>query len=321
MNKPLYAWMDKVEFLFNGKGEPLVGKIEIVDANNILGGNEEVTYDIYVGADKNCLYKHVPESHIRRKLVSEPIIRGVLQYHEKDKVFSVKYSPAGYAAMLDNPVFTEIRLNEREQWMPVSLAPLKDFVDKSVEIRHTVPWLQVCELVHTHQDDNDMIYEVYREDANVVLYDGGWVAWKPENLVLRGAKHHVVSEYYEKKVYRWDVENGVMRLCLGNIPEPKTETVEQAEKYVKRRESPEWDLPDVPAEKKMIVERLRIEEFSELGLKRMISHANDIGRIKNTEILTPVTQYGFEYKKDEEWHKVYYQPGFIVDAMVSEEKK
>lgn len=140
MKKPLYDWNEKVEFLFNGKGEPLVGIIEIVDANNILGETEEVTCDIYVGADRNCFYKHVSESHIGRKLVSEPITRGILQYHEKDNQYSVLYSRNGYAAVLDNPVFTEIRVTMMEKWLPVSLAPLKDFVDKSVEIRYMAPW-------------------------------------------------------------------------------------------------------------------------------------------------------------------------------------
>lgn len=236
MKKSDYAWGDKVEFTYEGIEEPLVGLIEIVDAAGTWVQAEEISYDIYVGSDKNCLYKHVPESHIRRKLIKEPVTRGILQYHKKDNQYSVLYSRNGYAAILDNPVFTEIRVTMTEEWLPVSLAPLNAWIGKSVEIRYMPPYMLVCNLIHTHQDDNDMLYEVYREDTNVVLYDGGFVIWKPEQLILRGAKHHVSAEYYNERVYRWDVANGVMKICLGRVAEPKPKTLESAKKFLAMRD-------------------------------------------------------------------------------------
>lgn len=340
MRTPVYSYMDKVEFCFNGTGEPLTGLIEVVDANGTLEQSEEVFYDIYVGADRNCLYKHVPESHIRRRLISESITRGILQYHEKENIYTVKYNSYGYEAVLDNPSFTEIRLTGMKEWISVALvenelpesvrerekdwlhlpvASLREWIGKSVEIRYMPPYMQVCELIFTHQDNSDMIYEVYREDTNVVLYDGGFVVWKPENLVLRGAKHHVL-EYYQHQVFRWDVVDGVMRLCLGPIPDPSPDVLRNIEDWIKRKEAREARIPRVPENKKQIVERLRRSEFATDGLKRMISHANYIGRTKSTEILTPITKNGFEYRIGDEWHKVYYQPEYIIDAIVSENK-
>lgn len=337
MNKPLYEYGDKVEFLFNGDGEPLEGFIEIIDSYGTFFQREQPSYDICVPSRNNCLYKHVPESDIRRKLVKESIIRGILKYNEKADMYSVLYSRDGYEVVLDNPSFTEIRLTgmnkwvsvafiykempaeRREDWMNIPVASLKEWVGKSVEIRYMPPYMMVCDLIYSHQDDSNMIYEVYKEDANVVLFDGGDVMWNPEYLVLRGARHHIVNEYYDNRVYRWDVVDGVVRLCLGPIPEPKPETLDSVREWMEILEARESKVPNVPEEKKFIVERLRREEYPELGLKRMISHANYIGRTKNTEILTPVTKHGFEYRKDKEWHKVYYQPGWIMDAVVAEE--
>ena len=316
MKKPDYTWGDKVEFLFNGNGEPLEGFIEIVDSNGTFEQREQPSYDICVPAKNNCIYKHVPESDIRRKLINEPITRGVLQYHTSEEIYSVLYSRAGYAALLDNPVFTEIRVTGTEEWIPVSLANLKEMVEKSVEIRYMPPYMLVCNLIHTHQDDNDMIYEVYREEANVVLHDGGWVAWNPEDLILRGAKHHISAEYYYERVYRWDVESGIMRICLGRVADPKKNTVENAEQYIKILEDKNKRIPDVPPENIRVVERLRIEEYEKSGLKRMISYASYIGRTSDAEILTPVTKDGFDYQRENERHQVYYKPGWIEDAII-----
>lgn len=91
------------------------------------------------------------------------------------------------------------------------------------------------------------------------------------------------------------------------------------EKNLLYTENMESYIPDVPPEKKSAVERIHREEYPELGLKRMISHANYIGRTKNTEILTPITEAGFKYKKENEIHKVYYQHEYIMDAIMSEE--
>lgn len=260
MKLPAYSWGDKVEFLFNGTGEPLQGFIEIVDAHGTFFQREEPSYDICVPEKNNCLYKHVPESDIRRKLIKEPVTRGILQYYPSNDMYAVQYSRDGYAVPLDNPSFTEIRLTGtrewisvafvykempaalKEDWMNVSIASLKEWIGKSVEIRYMPPYMMVCDLIHTHQDDSYMIYEVYREDANVVLYDGGFVMWNPEQMILRGAKHHVSAEYYNERVFRWDVVNGIMRICLGPVADPKPETVENAEEYLKMiREMKERD--------------------------------------------------------------------------------
>lgn len=335
MNKPLYEYGDKVEFLFNGEGELLEGFIEIIDSYGTFFQREQPSYDICVPSRNNCLYKHVPESDIRRKLVKESITRGILKYNEKADMYSVLYSRNGYELVLDNPSYTEIRLTgmdkwvsvafaiteipeeRREDWMNIPVASLKEWVGKSVEIRYMPPYMMVCDLIYSHQDDNDMIYEVYKEDANVVLMDGSFVKWNPEDLVLRGAKHHVVVEYYNERVYRWDVKDGVMRLCLGHISEPKPETLDSVKEWKKRMKARELKVPNVDEKNIIIVERLRREEFGELGLKRMISHASYLCRTcKRVEILTPVTKYGFEYKNNGEWHKVYYKSGWIYDAIV-----
>ena len=319
MKRPTYAWGDHVEFRVNGDGETLEGMIEIVDAGGTFGQSEEPSYDIYVKGEKNCLYKHVRESWIRRKLVKESVIRGILKYHEQENTYGVLYSRDGYEVKLDNPVFTEIRATLSDQWVSVCLAPLKDWVEQSVEIRYVPLYLMVSDLVHSHQDSTDMVYEVYWEDANVVLQDDSFMMWEPEKLILRGYKHHVSTEYYNERVYRWDVTDGIMRLCLGPVHDPDPETIEDAECYEKILRDRFRKIPEVDPEKVRVVERIRIEEFHEIGLKRMISHANTIGREKGTEILTAVSSYGFEYRKEGEWHKVYYQAGFICDAIVSEE--
>ena len=49
------------------------------------------------------------------------------------------------------------------------------------------------------------------------------------------------------------------------------------EKKLMYEENMESYIPDVPPEKKFAVERIHREEYPELGLKRMISHANYIG--------------------------------------------
>lgn len=339
MKKPKFEWNDKVEFYLDGMDTPKVGVIEVVDAFGTYFQREFPSYDICVTEENNSLYKHVPEPYIRRKVVgSESITRGVLQYDEKLEKYSVVYGFQQYAVLLDNPAFMEIRLEGmldwvsvafvekelpktfKEDWMHIPIASLKEWVGKSVEIRYIPPHMMVCDLIYSHQDDSNMIYEVYKEDANVVLFDGGEVEWNSEDLVLRGARHHVVNEYYNNRVYRWDVVDGVMRLCLGHISEPKPETLDSVKEWKERMEARELKVPNVDEKNIIIVEHLRREEFGELGLKRMIAYAAYICRVKNVEILTPVTQYGFEYKEKKNWHKVYYKPGWIYDAMVYEEE-
>lgn len=338
MKKPAFEWMDKVEFDFYGVEEPLVGLIEVVDDMGTFFQDEEPSYDIYVSTGRAGLYKHVQESQIRRRLVNERITGGVLEYDEKRNLYTVKTSSFGVAIPLDKPEFTEIRLawsdkwllaayvieelpeEQREEWMNLSITSLKEWVGKSVEIRYVPPYLQVSDLINTHQDDSDMIYEIYKEDANVVLFDGDFVKWSPENLVLRGTKHHAL-EYYHEKVYRWDVAGGVVRLCLGNIPAPSQETIDAVQEWMKKMEEKERKVPEVSEFKKQIIAKLRIEELPAEGLKRMIRCANEVVQDEHVEIMTPVTKYGFEYKKGDEWHKVYYQYMYLVsliDAIVSE---
>lgn len=266
MKRPKFEWNDKVEFYLDGMDAPKVGVIEVVDAFGTFFQQDFPSYDICVTEENNSIYKHVSEPYIRRKVIgSESITKGVLQYDEKLEKYSVVYGFHQYAVLLDNPAFTEIRLKgtldwisvafvekelpesvrEREKdWLHLPIASLKEWVGKSVEIRYIPPYMMVCDLIYSHQDDSNMIYEVYREDANVVLFNGGEVEWNSEDLVLRGARHHVVAEYYDNRVYRWDVVDGVMRLCLGRIPDPSLDTLDRAKEYLEmlqKRKNQELD--------------------------------------------------------------------------------
>jgi|GEM_PF-1666049 len=233
MKKPDYHWGDKVHFRFNGNDQPLEGIIEIVDANGTFGQNEEPSYDIAVPEHDHCLYKHIRESDIIQKLPQEPVTRGILQYDPRDDVYSVLYSRDGYAALIDNPLYMEIRIVGTREWLGAYMVDLKSWLGKAVEIRSMPPYLMVWHLGYAHQDDTDMTYEVYYEDANVTLYEGGFVMWKPENLLLRAGKHHVMAEYSKERVFRWDVWDGVMRLCLGKVHAPNKRTLILAEEHLK----------------------------------------------------------------------------------------
>lgn len=143
------------------------------------------------------------------------VIRGILQQDEQTKQYSVLYSRDGYAANVDSHYLMELRVTGTREWVPAYAVDFPAWLGKSVELRHMPAFLMVYHLVHTHQDDSDLIYEVYREEDNVVLHDGDVCLWKPENLVFRGGKHRVAYEYGEETVYRWDIVDGVMRLCIG----------------------------------------------------------------------------------------------------------
>lgn len=272
MERPKFEWNDKVEFYLDGMDAPKVGVIEVVDAFGTFFQREFPSYDICVTEENNSLYKHVPEPYIRRKVVgSESITKGVLQYDEKLEKYSVVYGFHQYAVLLDNPTFTEIRLEgmldwisvaflekelpesvrEKEKdWLHLPIVSLKEWIGKSVEIRYVPPHLQVCDLVFSHQNNNDMIYEVYREEANVVLFDGDFVHWEPENLVFRGVGYQVLDEYQNQRIYRWDVVDGVMRLCLGRIPDPSPDALDRAKEYLEMLQKQESKDPNVEEGKK-----------------------------------------------------------------------
>lgn len=65
----------------------------------------------------------------------EPITKGILQYDEKEEMYSVLYGKNGYAVLLDHPSLTEIRLDETEDWQNVSGVLLSNWIGKTVEIR------------------------------------------------------------------------------------------------------------------------------------------------------------------------------------------
>lgn len=65
MKKPDYTYGDKVQFNFQDK--VLEGFVEIVDAYGTFDQSEKPSYDIMV-EEENCLYKHVRESCIIKKL-------------------------------------------------------------------------------------------------------------------------------------------------------------------------------------------------------------------------------------------------------------
>ena len=62
---PAYVRGDYVFFAVGEKEK--CGKIEIVDAYGTFGQDEEPSYDIFVKKD-NCLYKHIRESFVNRKI-------------------------------------------------------------------------------------------------------------------------------------------------------------------------------------------------------------------------------------------------------------
>ena len=65
LGKPKHKQNDTVRFLHADSGEivSVTGKVEVVDAWGTFEQNEEPSYDIFV-EEENCLYKHIPESHI-----------------------------------------------------------------------------------------------------------------------------------------------------------------------------------------------------------------------------------------------------------------
>ena len=68
LGSPKYDYYDIVEFDLN---EIITGYIYIIDAFGTFECNNEVCYDIYA-KEKNCLYKHIPESWIIRKVGVAP---------------------------------------------------------------------------------------------------------------------------------------------------------------------------------------------------------------------------------------------------------
>ena len=63
LGKPKFTRGDYVEF--EARGEIKRGKIYIVDAFGTFEQMEEPSYDIIV-EEENCLYKHFPESSVRK---------------------------------------------------------------------------------------------------------------------------------------------------------------------------------------------------------------------------------------------------------------
>lgn len=66
LGKPKYRWGDMVEWEWN-PNENKSGNIEIVDAYGTSDQNLEPSYDIFVEKE-NCVYKHICESEIMRKI-------------------------------------------------------------------------------------------------------------------------------------------------------------------------------------------------------------------------------------------------------------
>lgn len=95
---------------------------------------------------------------------------------------------------------------------------------------HLSSSLTVMDLVNTYQSAFDMIYQIYREDPTV-LQEGQSVSWEPKKQVLRGLKQHVLTEYAQEFVYRWEVNDSIMRICLGSVHDPDPETVKSAARY------------------------------------------------------------------------------------------
>jgi len=63
------------------------------------------------------------------------IEKGILMYFSSQELYAVQYSCEGYSAILDNPAFTEIRLDPSEEWIPMNQAPLHNWIGKPVEAR------------------------------------------------------------------------------------------------------------------------------------------------------------------------------------------
>lgn len=66
LGKPKYRWGDMVEWAWGPDGKK-TGKVENVDAYGTFEQNIEPSYDIFV-EDENCVYKHICESEIIRKV-------------------------------------------------------------------------------------------------------------------------------------------------------------------------------------------------------------------------------------------------------------
>ena len=67
LGRPRYSYKDVVEFYW-GEDCTKVGQIHVIDANGTFEQSSEPSYDVLV-EDDNCLYKHICESDIVRKLI------------------------------------------------------------------------------------------------------------------------------------------------------------------------------------------------------------------------------------------------------------
>lgn len=68
LGKPKYKMDDRVVFVTD-KNVTLEGSIYIIDAWGTFDQDKEVSYDIMVGSgDDKCLYKHVVESEVVKKV-------------------------------------------------------------------------------------------------------------------------------------------------------------------------------------------------------------------------------------------------------------
>ena len=63
IGEPKYRKNQNVKFTICGK--TIKGKIHIIDKYGTFEQNDEVSYDIFSEED-NCLYKHIPESMVRK---------------------------------------------------------------------------------------------------------------------------------------------------------------------------------------------------------------------------------------------------------------
>lgn len=64
-NKVIYNYNDKVMFMFGSMVK--IGVIDIIDPHGTFGQHEEPSYDIYI-KEENCLYKHIRQSKVLKKL-------------------------------------------------------------------------------------------------------------------------------------------------------------------------------------------------------------------------------------------------------------
>ena len=311
--KNIYLWGTKVKFYLDGMEKPEVGFITVVDPHGYFGQEtDEPSYDIYVPDADGTLYKHIVHRHILEVLPQSDDTRGKLCRNERTEQYEVLVSVNGYRALVERYGPMEIKPVWEETWIPAYNFDYEKHLGEPVEIRHTEIVLKVDNLFHALQDDENMICEVYRCDDTVVLMDGGYFDWADHKRILRGNKTCALH-YRDKRVYRWDFINGIMRICLGPVEHPPKRVCEMAEEFVQNRFG-------VPAKRRRVLEAVRFDIFKDEGLSRMINWAGSINREKGCEIITPVTGAGFAYKKDGWVHKVLYEHGFITDLQLIPEE-